>query len=150
MIAVDTNILVYAHRTETPQHQAALEWLTRLAEGTMAWGLPVFCIGEFIRITTHPRIFNPPSTLGQACGALAGLFASPTLRVLFPGLSYSTLLMDAVQQADARGNLAFDAQIAAVCQEAGCLRLLTLDRDFARFPQLKLISVIDRPDRHLG
>ncbi|MGH8575557.1 MAG: PIN domain-containing protein [Gammaproteobacteria bacterium] len=85
MIAVDTNILIYAHREELAEHVSALAWLTRLAEDPLLWGLPVFCLGEFVRVVTHPRIFDPPTRLESALEALFGLLASPSLRVLNPG-----------------------------------------------------------------
>ncbi len=68
------------------------------------------------------------------------------MRVLNPGSSFPRLLEESLRIADARGNLAFDAQIAAVCLEQGASRLLTLDRDFARFPDLQIVSP-DRPPR---
>ncbi|MFQ5680378.1 MAG: TA system VapC family ribonuclease toxin, partial [Gemmatimonadota bacterium] len=134
MIAVDTNVLVHAHRAGLPGHERALAWLRHLAEGKEPWGIPVFCLGEFVRVTTHPRVLDPPSTLEEALAALEGLLESPTVRVLGPGPSYPELFAEAVRAGDARGNLAFDAQIHAVCREQGASRLLTLDRDFARFP----------------
>ena len=145
MIAVDTNVLVYAHRSSLKGHERALLWLRHLAEGNLPWGLPVFCLGEFVRIVTHPRILDPPSTLDEALGALNGLLASPSVRVLSPGPQYPALFRDAVQAADARGNLAFDAQIAAVCRENGATRMLTLDRDFTRFPGLQVVSLAGDP-----
>lgn len=66
MIAVDSNILVYAHRKSLSRHGWALDWIKHLAEGNVPWGLPVFCLGEFARIVTHPRVLDPPSTLDQA------------------------------------------------------------------------------------
>lgn len=147
MIAVDTNVLVYAHREElAAQHPLALAWLKRLAEGAAPWGLPVFCIGEFVRVVTHPRLFDPPSTLAQAAAAVEALLASPSLRVLFPGDDYPANFLKCAREADARGNLAFDAQIVAVCREHGCTALLTLDRDFARF-RIKTFSLADSPPR---
>lgn len=143
MIAVDTNILIYAHREELPQHGRSLEWLSHLAEGTVPWAIPVFCLGEFVRVVTHNRIFDPPTTLEIALEALAGLQDSPTLRILSPGPRYPILFQKCVLEADARGNLAFDAQIAAVCLEQGVSTLLTLDRDFARFSSLKLLTLTD-------
>ncbi len=145
MIAVDTNVLVYAHRSGVQQHGRALVWLRHLAEGNVPWAVPVFCLGEFVRVVTHPRVLDPPSTLEQALTALRGLVASPTARVLSPGPRYLTLFEEAVRAADARGNLAFDAQIAAVCRERGVGRLLTLDRDFTRFPGLQVISLDESP-----
>ncbi len=134
MIAVDTNVLVYAHRSELPQHRPARERLTALAEGSALWGLPVFCVGEFVRIVTHAKVLTPPSTLEQATAALAGLMASPSLAMLSPGERYWPLLEEALRQARVSGNLVFDAQIVAVCREHGVSRLLTEDRDFHRFP----------------
>ncbi|HEX4956108.1 MAG TPA: TA system VapC family ribonuclease toxin [Thermoanaerobaculia bacterium] len=144
MIAVDTNVLVYAHREEAPEHEAAKDRLRELAEGDLPWALPVFCLGEFLRVTTHPRVFSPPSTLDQALSALDGLLESPMLRVLNPGARYPTWLDRLARQGDARGNLAFDAQIAAVCLENGVRRLLTLDRDFARFPEIEIEPLASR------
>lgn len=98
-----------------------------------------------MRVVTHPRIFDPPTRLESALEALCGLLASPSLRVLNPGLHYSELFSQHLGEADARGNLAFDAQIAAVCVEHRVTALLTADRDFARFAKLKRLSLSDAP-----
>lgn len=133
MIAVDTNILVYAHRSELPQHRSALAALTALAEGRARWGIPVFCLGEWLRVITHPRLFSPPHTVDEATAALERILASPSLEILQPGAAYPQLLAGAMREARARGNLVFDAQIVALCRESGVRSLLTEDRDFARF-----------------
>lgn len=138
MIAVDTNILVYAHRAEVPQHRQALQRLRRLAESAASWALPVFCLGEFVRIVTHPRVFSPPSTLDEALAALNALVESPSLVLLLPGDRFWRLLHDAIVEAKAAGNLAFDAQIVALCREHGVRALLTEDRDFARFSEFQV------------
>ncbi|HEX5216303.1 MAG TPA: TA system VapC family ribonuclease toxin [Vicinamibacterales bacterium] len=137
MIAVDTNILIYAHREEFSQHRAARKALVQLAEGPAAWALPVFCLGEFLRISTHPRLFNPPFSAKEATEALRRVLASPSVRVLIPGAAYPDLLLRAVRDSGATGNLVFDAQIAALCEESGVSTLLTEDRDFARFPSVR-------------
>lgn len=103
------------------------------------------CLGEFIRVVTHPRVLDPPSSLEAALEALEGLLQSPTVRLLSPGANYASLVVAALRAADARGNLAFDAQIAAVCREHGADRLLTLDRDFARFPGLQIVGLDAAP-----
>jgi hypothetical protein len=133
MIAVDTNILVYAHREELPKHRAAKRHLTSLAEGRIRWGIPVFCLGEFLRVITHRRLFDPPHTVAEATKALARLLASPSVTVLTPGPGFPELMLAAVREAHASGNLAFDAQIVALCRDAGVSALLTEDRDFDRF-----------------
>lgn len=137
MIAVDTNILVYAHREELPQHRAARAKLTRLAEADAPWAIPVFCVAEFVRVVTHPKLFDPPYGADEACLAMDRLLASPSVRVLHSGASFMTHFADAVREANAVGNLVFDAQIVAVCRESGVTALVTEDRDFARFRRFK-------------
>jgi toxin-antitoxin system PIN domain toxin len=133
LIAVDTNILLYAHREEFVQHRPARTRLTALAEGAGRWAIPVFCLGEFLRVSTHPRLLSPPFTIDEACEALGRVLESPSLHVLMPGERFWPLLAQAVAEADARGNLVFDAQVVAVCRETGVSTLLTEDRDFGRF-----------------
>lgn len=143
MIAVDTNVLVYADRAELPQHDIALRRLTSLAEGDAAWGLPVFCIGEFVRVVSHPRLFSPPTPAVEAMAQIAALLASPSAHLLLPGPRYLRLLEQALSDSSASGNLVFDAQIAALCRESGASALLTEDRDFARFPDLRVLRLSD-------
>jgi toxin-antitoxin system PIN domain toxin len=137
VIAVDTNILVYAHREELPQHRKARARLTALAEADAPWGIPVFCIAEFVRVVTHPKLFDPPYDADDACRAVDQLLASPSVRVLHSGASFVTHFAEAVREANAVGNLVFDAQIVAICRESGVTSLLTEDRDFARFRRFK-------------
>ena len=138
MIAVDTNILVYAHREEFPLHVQALARLVELAEGSEPWALPAFCIAEFLRLVTHPRLLDPPSTMQDALAAIEGLLESPRLMVLNPGPHFWPMLADIVRQADVRGNLLYDAQIVAVCRENGVTDILSEDRDFSRFQGMTL------------
>jgi predicted nucleic acid-binding protein len=90
----------------------------------------VFCLGEFVRVVTHPAVFHPPSTLREATAALDALLATPSLEVMSPG---AALLRDALLEARTTENLAVDAQIVAVCREAGVRTLVTEDRDLRRF-----------------
>ena len=145
MIALDTNVLVYAHRTEAPKHARALSWLTHLAEGDTPWGLPVFALGEFLRVVTHRSIFSPPSPLAKAIPAMESLLASPSIRLISPGPDYVQHFHALVKTTEATGNLVFDAQIAALCREHGIETLLTEDRDFSRFPGLRLITLDSDP-----
>lgn len=138
MIAVDTSILVYAHRSETDLHAPATTALVTLAEGVVPWGLPVFCITEFLRVVTHRRVFSPPSTVSQALGFVDDVIASPVCRVVRPGPEFVRVLTETARAADARGNLMFDAQIAALCREHGIASVLTNDRDFERFEHVRV------------
>ena len=145
MIAVDTNILVYAHRSESSRHDRACLWLRHLAEGATPWGVPVFCLGEFVRIATHRRVFDPPSTIAQAIDAIDSLLESPSLRLLVPSAAHWSLLRAAIVEGETAGNLVFDAQIAAICREHGIERLLTEDRDFSRFTFINVVTLADEP-----
>lgn len=141
MIAVDTNVLVHAHRTDSPLHVAASRRLESLAAEFSDWAIPVFCLAEFIRVVTHPRVYDRPHTEGEARMAVEALLAAPNVRVLLPGERFVLLLLDAVEEAGARGNLVFDAQIVAVCREAGVRGLVTEDRDFGRFRDFSTLRI---------
>ena len=138
MIAVDTNILVYAHREELPLHRKALARLVELAESPFPWGLPVFCIAEFLRVVTHPKLFDPPSAIEDGLAAIAGLVKSPSLALLNPGAMYWNILEEIIRQSRVKGNLLYDAQIVAVCRENGVNDILSEDRDFSRFTGVNL------------
>jgi toxin-antitoxin system PIN domain toxin len=138
LIALDTNILVYARREESVHHDKAKDLLLRLSEGDEPWALPWPCIYEFLRIVTHPRIFTPPTSLENAIEDLESLFASPSLTLLGEGPAHAAHLRRFVLGGVARGNLAHDAHIAALVHEHGVRELLTTDRDFSRFPGLKV------------
>ena len=82
MIAIDTNLLVYAHRRDSGWHAPAAQALRRLAEASRPWAIPWPVIHEFLAIVTHPRIYDPPSTAAQACGQIDAWLASPSLVLL--------------------------------------------------------------------
>jgi len=142
VIALDTNILIHADREEMPLHQRALAVVHELAEGREAWALPIFCVGEFLRVVSHDRVFDPPTPVLEAMATLESLLASPSARLLVPGQQYLPLLREMLEtSSSARGNLVFDAQIAALCLEHGATTLLSEDRDFARFPGISLMTL---------
>ena len=100
MIAVDTNILIYAHRGETELHGAAASRLVALAEGAERWALPVFCVTEFMRVVTHRRVFSPPSTVAQATAFIESIADAPSCEVVRPGPEFLKLLIAVARQAD--------------------------------------------------
>jgi toxin-antitoxin system PIN domain toxin len=132
MIAIDTNVLIYAHRGKTGLHHAALAQLIQLSEGDAPSALPVFCVAEFFRVVTHRQVFNPPSTSKAATDFIDALRSSPTCRIALPGDEFVDQLRTVLLKSQARGNLAFDAQIAVLCREHGISSVLTNDRDFER------------------
>ena len=114
-IAIDTNVLVYAHRDEMDKHDAAKALIRRLVGGGAPWGIPVFCIGEFLRVVTHRGFFPLPTPLDEALEVIDSLLQSPSVRLLRPEDRYWKIFNRVALQAGVSGNLAFDAQIAAVC-----------------------------------
>ena len=141
MIAVDTNILIYAHRGETALHEAAASRLVALAEGADRWAIPIFCVAEFLRVVTHRRVFNPPSTVAQGIAFIECIVAAPSCELVLPGAEFFERFLAAARDADAQGNLMFDAQIAALCREHGIASILSNDRDFGRFEPLRLLRL---------
>ena len=134
MIAVDTNILVYAFNADDPEHERARTALGALAAGDVAWGLPLFVIGEFIRVMTHPQGPIPRRVPPKvAMDAIDRLLASPSVSLLLPGRRYLPLLRALVADAEPKGNAIFDAQVAAVALEHGATTILTNDKEFRRF-----------------
>ena len=134
MIAVDTNILVYAHRADSRFHESAAHAVRKLAEGKAAWAIPWACVHEFITITTHPRIYDPPSSVDSAIAQVTGWVDSPNLVLLSEGLEHFNVLTQFVVDGDAIGPRVHDARIAAICAAAGVSELWSADRDFSRYP----------------
>jgi len=140
MVAVDTNILVYAHREDSSWHDRALEVVTELAEERSAWAIPWPCIWEFIAIATHPRIYNPPSSIDDALIQVERWIESPSLHLIGEGAGFFETLNPTLRKAKVRGAAVHDARIAAICLRHGVAQLLTADRDFSRYPQLRTMN----------
>ncbi|MEW6388621.1 MAG: TA system VapC family ribonuclease toxin [Thermodesulfobacteriota bacterium] len=136
MIAVDTNLLVYAHREDSPWHEPAYARLAELAEGRGAWAIPWPCLHEFLAIITHPRIYNPPTPLEIAVDQVAAWLESPSLVLLAESEGYWPELSSALRLGRVAGPQIHDARIAALCQSHGVRELWSADRDFSRFPAL--------------
>ena len=138
MIAVDTNLLVYAHRRDSSFHDAAADALRKLAEGRAPWAIPWPCVHEFLAIATHPRIFKPPTTLPAALDQVQAWLASPSLVLLGESPGYGERLMETLSSARTTGAKIHDGRIAALCLHHGVRELWSADRDFSRFPALRI------------
>jgi toxin-antitoxin system PIN domain toxin len=138
MIAVDTNILVYTHREDSPWHDKAYDLIVELAEGRIRWAIPWPCIHEFLAIVTHPRIYNPPTPLIKAIDQVDAWLESPSLVLLAESADYWPVLKSALENGRVSGPQIHDARIAALCIQHGVRELWTADRDFSRFPGLQV------------
>lgn len=137
MIAVDTNILVYAHREDSPWHAAAAACIEGLAAGSAPWAIPWPCLHEFYAIVTHPRIFAPPTPLAAAIDQIEAWLESPTLVLLAESGTHWPTLRSLVKAGRVAGPQVHDARIAALCVQHGARELWTADRDFSRYARLK-------------
>ena len=136
MIAIDTNLMVYAHREDSPWHDAAYARMVELAESRTPWIIPWPCIHEFLSIVTHPRIFNPPTPLEKAVDQVEAWLESPSLVLISEITDYWPILRSTLLTGKVSGPLIHDARIAALCQQHGINELWIADRDFSRFPGL--------------
>lgn len=137
MIAVDTNLLVYAHRRDSPWFEPAHRVLRPLVEGTVPWAVPWPCVHEFLAISTHPKIYRPPTELSRALQQVAALLASPSVLLLGEPAGYWPVLGRLLASGQVTGPKVHDARIAALCLCHGVSELWSVDRDFTRFPELK-------------
>lgn len=140
MIAVDTNILVYAHRQDSPWHEAASGRLAELAEGRAAWGIPWPCLHEFLAIVTHPRIYNPPSPKEIAQAQIEAWLEAPGVVLLAESSGYWPELRATLKAGRIAGSAVHDARVAALCRLHGISELWTADRDFSRFTAPRAIN----------
>jgi toxin-antitoxin system PIN domain toxin len=138
VIAVDTNILVYAHREESDWHEPAAGAVRELAEGLAAWAIPWPCLHEFLAITTHPRIFRTPTPLLAAVDQVNAWMESPSLVLLAEDEDYWTALKTLIGQARIVGPRVHDARVAALCLSHDVRELWTADRDFSMFPSVRV------------
>ena len=140
MIAVDTNILVYAHRADSPFHPRARECLTQLAEGSVPWAIPWPCVHEFFAIATHPRIYAPPTPTERALDQIDAWLESPSLVLIAESPQHWPTLRPLITAGQLTGPAVHDAHIAALCLQHGVKTLWSADRDFSRFPRLNCIN----------
>jgi uncharacterized protein len=142
MIAVDANVLVYAHRLDSPFHDLANRAVRELAEGLASWALPWPCLHEFFSVVTNRRLYRVPTPIDLALSQLDSWAESPTVRLLSESPTHLAVLSDLVHSANAVGSQVHDTKIAAICLSHGVRELLTMDRDFSRYPALRTRSLI--------
>jgi uncharacterized protein len=136
MIAVDTNILVYSHRAESPFHAEAKQVIETLRGGAGGWSIPWPCVHEFIAVVTNPKIFKVPTPLDVAFKSIEAWLAGDNLHLLAESDGYLAKLRELALKAKVQGARIHDARIAALCLHHGINELWTADRDFSAFPQL--------------
>jgi len=141
VIAVDTNVLVYAADADSPFHAPCRQWLERQRARTGAWFTTWPVLYEFLRVTTHPRVMRRPWTVSAAWRFVAALLASPGLALLVPTQRHAEVAAEVIAELPhLGGNLMHDAHTAILMREHGIGRICTRDTDFTRFPFLEVID----------
>ena len=140
MIALDTNVLIFAEITNSPHHHQARELLSSLAEGPIPWSIPWPCVYEFLRVVTHPRVFHPPVPAARALEDIGQILLSPSLVLLRETDRHPAIMRQVIEESGATGNLLHDAHIVALCREHGVGEIVTGDRDFSRFNGLAVTN----------
>ena len=138
MIALVTNILVYAHREELPSHAEARACIEQLVANGQRFALPWPCVHEFFSVVTHPRRFHPPSTTRQAFDFLEALRQTGLSVWLSEGDLHLDQLKSLAVSSRVSGPQIHDMRIAALCLAHGVRELWTADPDFPRCPSLKI------------
>jgi len=136
VLSPDVNVLIYAHRAESPEHAAYARWLTALATGEEPFGLSELVLSGVLRIVTNPRVFKTPTPVDTALSFVDELLRCPNAVRLRPGERHFAIFARLCEQTGARGKLVADAYHAALALEHGC-EWVSTDSDFGRFPGLR-------------
>lgn len=137
MILPDVTVLVYAHRKDAARHDEYRGWLEDVIRGPSAYGLSDLVLSGFLRIVTHPKVFEQPTPLSGALAFVAAVRESEHCVSLQPGPRHWKIFRSLCLDAGTRGNLIPDAYLAAIAIESGA-EWITTDRDFTRFPGLRM------------
>lgn len=136
MRLVDVNVLVYAFRSDSPDHARYAEWLERLVNSDEAYAVSDLVLSGFLRIVTHPRVFNPPTPVPEALKFATAFRQQPSAVLVAPGPRHWRIFTRLCREAETRGNMVPDAYLAALAIETSS-EFITTDRDYARFPDLR-------------
>jgi uncharacterized protein len=136
MILMDVNVLVYAHRSDAPNHAAMRTWLESVLAGNEAYGVSDLVLSGFLRIVTHPSVFSPPSPMKAALKFCLEVRQQPHHVEISAGPRHWEIFTELCQTAGIKGNLVPDAYLAALAIESGS-EWITTDRDYSRFPKLR-------------
>lgn len=142
MRCVDVNVLVYAHRPESPDHERYRAWLERVRRDDEPLALSDLVLSGFLRVVTHHRVFREPTPLATAVDFVEALRASPNAVWVSPGARHWDIFLGLCREIGAHGNDVLDAYHAAIAVENGAT-WYSADRAFARFRSLRWVHPLD-------
>ncbi len=139
MYLMDVNIFVYAHREDSPHHLFYRQWLESVINSTSDFAYSPLVLSGFLRIVTHPKIFEVPSELDNALHFIKQITSSPNAIKLLPRDRHWKIFEDLVKSTRAKGNFIPDAYHAALAIESSC-EWVSSDKGFKKFHGLKLVN----------
>lgn len=136
MQLVDVNVLVYSHRKDAPDHERYRSWLETWLNADTAFGMSDLVLSGFIRVVTHPRVFNRRTPTDLALKFVNAIRSRPNRVPVSPGQNHWSLFIRLCERTGTKGNLVPDAYLAALAIESGS-EWITTERDYSRFPGLR-------------
>jgi toxin-antitoxin system PIN domain toxin len=144
VFVVDTNILIYAAIRQSPEHKVARAAVERWRRGSALWYASWPIVYEFLRVTTHPKVFDRPLTITEAWRFIESLRAAPAFGLLIETERHADILRDlTVAHSRLAGNIVHDLHTAALMREHGVAEIRTADTDFHQFPFLRVVNPLD-------
>ena len=144
MQSPDVNVLVYAHRHDSPHHATSRAWLEGALAGDDALAVTEFALSGFVRIATNRRIFREPTPLDVAFEFCEQFLNRDDVRILRPTTRTWRLFQAACTFARISGGDVSDAYLAAQAMEHN-VEFVTADRGFHRFPGLRVVLLSANP-----
>ena len=142
MYLFDVNILIYAHREDSPHHSLIIKFIEKGVEDNKSFGFSNLALSGFLKVVTHPKVFNPPSEIERAISFIDSIIKHTNGVEIVPGPGHWKIFTDLCRKSGVKGNLVPDAYYAAIAIEHGCT-WVTTDRDFTRFDDLKWLNPLN-------
>jgi toxin-antitoxin system PIN domain toxin len=139
MIIPDANVLIYAVDDQSALHKSARAWIEAHLSETETIGFAWVALLAFLRVSTRPRVFAHPLTVDQALEVMDRWLDEPAAQLIHPTDRHPALLREMLQRVGSGGNLVPDAHLAALAVEYDAV-LATGDRDFQRFPRVRILD----------
>jgi len=140
VIAIDTNLLVYAFRAAVPEHSAAKKALERAFDDRRGCGIGLPCISEFWSVVTHPKAVGGPSTPTLAAKFIESIIEQAELHIWLPTEGFANRILKLAGELAVTGHRIFDLQIGMIAMEHGARELWTHDRNFQAPPGLRIVD----------